>query len=288
MKEKNLLKKVTDLNMPNIEAIRQQSISSKKQTHHPFQLKHLIPVGACCCLIVLSIITFTRSPYQNENHQLFDKNPTNGAAFSTDNNKDNPTEGNASKENIIIFNDINNHSFSADKSYFDSQKTYQKQMTASEVFDYLGKDIRPTILPEGLKDYTREYPHHTFDIVYNNDGTVAFDQFIFAYQEDFEDTDYNPLSKKLTITASKEIIIKDYIYVWKEDMRPSVIHNQELMVGREKIPYGPYTVVEDGPNIPSGYYDLLIAEFKRDNINYEIIAENFTEAEFVETVSSMI
>ena len=48
-----------------------------------------------------------------------------------------------------------------------------------------------------------------------------------------------------------------------------------------KMDYGPYTVVEDGPNTPAGYYDLLIAQFQFAGLDYEVVADNLTEEEFV-------
>ena len=39
---------------------------------------------------------------------------------------------------------------------------------------------------------------------------------------------------------------------------------------------------------PSGHYDMYIAEFERDGIEYQLVAEQLEKEEFVKIVSSVI
>lgn len=66
------------------------------------------------------------------------------------------------------------------------------------------------------------------------------------------------------------------------------LNGHAVLFGKRKMDYGPYTVVEDGPNTPAGYYDLLIAQFQFAGLDYEVVADNLTEEEFVKIISSML
>lgn len=164
---------------------------------------------------------------------------------------------------------------------------YEKKLTQAESFDYLGKDVRPTFLPEGIKYLGDEFPEFSQTIFYNLDNSVYHDQFYFSYAYDFES--YNPLEKKIGITVSKVSSAQDdCISIWAENMEASKIKDIDVMIGKREMPYGPFTPVEDGPSIPSGYYDLFVAEFSYDGLNYQVISDNLTEEEFVKVLASMI
>ncbi len=166
-------------------------------------------------------------------------------------------------------------------------KTYEKKLTDEEAFAYLGKNILPAWMPDNLKYAGDISPDAKHTIYYNNDGTIYFDQLWFSYSEEFEN--YNPLAKKLNIVASKIANIQnDCVYIWSEDMIVSEINGIKIMIGSRQMPYGPYTIAENGPNIPAGYYDLFVAEFQYDGIYYQITTDNFTQDEFLKTIESMI
>ena len=164
---------------------------------------------------------------------------------------------------------------------------YEKKLNQAESFNYLGKDVRPTFLPEGIKYYGDEYTAFLQTIFYNSDNSVYLDQFHFSYAYEFDV--YDPLMKKINISVSKVSSAQDdCISIWAENMEASKINNIDVMIGKREMPYGPFTPVEDGPGIPSGYYDLFVADFSYDGLNYQVISDNLTEEEFVKILASMI
>ena len=51
------------------------------------------------------------------------------------------------------------------------------------------------------------------------------------------------------------------------------------------MPYGPY---DPETHEPSGYYDLYVAEFEKDGIEYQVVAEQISKSELVKVVSSIL
>lgn len=290
MTDKELMKRVTDGHMPDLEQVRQAIVSGAVHAPRRSIAKRLAPAIACFLILIVSVVTLSSA---NQTPIAPDKGDLDGSEYSHGNHAvlDSPSleDGLGEQDQMakVHFN-ILEESLSADRVYFDPETTYEKQLTLAETIEYLGRDVRPSVIPEELTAYIDQYPDAHFTIIYNNDDTVAFDQFQFTYQEEFESEAYTPLEKQLNVLVSKTGVKNDCVYVWSDDMQPSELHGQTLMIGKREIPYGPYTVVEDGPNIPAGYYDLFLAEFNYDGIYYQVIADNFTEEEFVQTLSSML
>lgn len=49
--------------------------------------------------------------------------------------------------------------------------------------------------------------------------------------------------------------------------------------------YGPYDPIT---HEPSGHYDMYVAEFKQDGIEYQIVAEQMEQEELVKVVASIL
>src|SRR5690606_25035647 len=141
MKEIELIKKATDIDMPNFERVKSNIILEKKNTS-TFG-KKVIWVFASLCVLIFSIFTTHNFISQQEK-----SNDGNGIANLEDESKDTPS--NVSEINIqIVFNDIDETSGNSSKVYFDPEKTYKKDLTVNEVISYLGMDVRPSKVPEG-------------------------------------------------------------------------------------------------------------------------------------------
>lgn len=143
-------------------------------------------------------------------------------------------------------------------------------------------------MPDGLKSHIDIYPDSKFTVIYNNDHSVAYEQFGFIYREEFQKEQYNPLEKQFRVYVSKQDFVMDYVTLFDDEMENSTLNGQELLLGKRKMSYGPYTPVENGPNIPTGYYDVFLAKFIMNEIYFEIVADNFTEDEFIEALDSII
>lgn len=234
------------------------------------------------CLVFMAAVFFTPLKSAKNNYGLTPESTSTSQTQITapmkTSEKNNGT--------IIYFNKLESLQ-SDNRIKLNFNKTYEKKLTDEEAFAYLGKNILPAWTPENLKYAGDISPDAKHTIYYNNDGTIYFDQLWFSYSEEFEN--YNPLAKNLNITVSKIADIwNDCVYIWQEDMTGSEISGVKMMIGSRQMPYGPYTIAENGPNIPAGYYDLFVAEFQYDGIYYQITTDNFTQDEFVKTIESMI
>jgi hypothetical protein len=271
MKEKDLIKQATDLDIPDFEKVKCNIVISKEDNLKSFRVKKLVSIFACCCLIIVAALAIPNLLDQQGNRLPLNNHPNVPRI-----------------NNRIIFNALHEASAGKMKLNFDPEKTYKKELTVDEVISYLGTDVRPTKLPYGLKDYTKVYPDYKFTAIYNNDDTVAYEEFTFSYKVDFQSTEYNPLEKQFQVCVSKQEFIRDYVIVFDDEMDKSIINGQELLLGKRKMSYGPYTVVKNGPNIPAGYYDIFVAKFIVKGVHFEVVSDNFTEDEFVETLASII
>lgn len=92
--------------------------------------------------------------------------------------------------------------------------------------------------------------------------------------------------KGFSITASKIGILSDCIYLLPEnEVKTSDIDGTAVTFGYRSMPYGPYN---PDTHEPFGYYDMYVAEFEYDGIEYQIVAEQMEAEEVVKVVSSII
>ena len=71
----------------------------------------------------------------------------------------------------------------------------------------------------------------------------------------------------------------------EDELKTSDIGGTAVAFGHRSVPNGPY---DPDTHEPSGYYDLYVAEFEHDGIEYEIVAEQTEAEEVVKVVSSII
>lgn len=185
-------------------------------------------------------------------------------------------------EDKIIVNDLNADPFTADRTLFPPDG-YDETWNFEKVSEYLGRDVRPTELPEDLLE--SDAPEtRLFHLYFTEDGELFYDTFHFTYSESF-DTDYDPLRRSLNVAVSKVGMLKDCLYMDPDNMQSSMIGGVPVMVGHRDMSYGPY---DKDTHEPKGYYDFYLAEFFLDGIEFEVTADNLTEREFLDAVSSLI
>ena len=179
----------------------------------------------------------------------------------------------------ITFND--NASLNTAKLYIDPLKTYREIWNESQVTEYLGTEFRPSYIPSGIKGSTGT---PSWEVVFNNDGTIAYDTFGITYSENFID-EYNPQKRTLNIEVSKEKLpIQCAMYLNDEEIA-SDINGIKLAVGYCRMDYGPYS---EKDKTPAGYYDVYVAEFMYKNIGYYVQSENLTQEEFINVLLSIV
>ena len=158
-----------------------------------------------------------------------------------------------------------------------------------DILAYYGEDLTPAYIPDGL--YAS--PQNDTTIVHvGKDGTVAEDTVWLGYYHDYyEDgspklTEEVAACKGLSIVISKIGIVNDCCYLMPEnEVKTSGIGGVAVTFGYRSMSYGPY-----GPEThePSGYYEMYVAEFEQDGIEYQIVTEQMEIEELVKVVASII
>lgn len=287
MQERDLLRQAIAPCLPDPEQVRRNILRGSAPKARRKSLRTYLPAAACIALLLTAAVLFSQwSPLSKPLTAIApDASEKNGAEVHSGSA---PATGLAPE---IYFNELGAGTAAANRIYFDPEETYEKQLTFTQLIDYLGRDVRPAFIPQGLQPVLVEdvsVEDMKFTMICKNDGTILYDITSFFYQEKPGNPDYDPLERKLVISVSKRELWSDCKYVWPEDMRKTYLNGHEVQLGKRKMDYGPFTVVENGPNIPAGYYDLLIAQFQFAGLDYEVVADNLTEGEFVKIISSML
>lgn len=186
---------------------------------------------------------------------------------------------NLNNPEVINLNPIENGTAAANlKLAFDWEKTYTKELTLEEAFDYLGKDVRPKYYPEDLMDHDGELGER---IVYNNDDDkILLDTMYFTYNSDPSNT-IMPM-RFFNIEVSKLGYQPDcIIYVAEDEMKMSVINGVEMKLG-----YGEGTYLdESNKEVDYTYY---YSEFYNEGVYYKVNSESLNQEEFIEVLKSLV
>ena len=71
----------------------------------------------------------------------------------------------------------------------------------------------------------------------------------------------------------------------ENEVKTSDIGGTAVTFGYRPMPYGPS---DPDTHEPSGYYDLYVAEFEKDGIKYEVLAQQMEREEVVKVAASII
>lgn len=155
-----------------------------------------------------------------------------------------------------------------------------------EVAAYYGKDLTPPYVPEGLKPSPVNGTGYAW--IQRSDGQVVEDEVgMYFYHDYYEDgnpkcTEDVPAAQGFHIRASKLGLFHCGLYLTPEDeVKTSDIGGIPVTIGYRSMSYGSYEE-------PDGFYDLYVAEFQLDGIEYQVVAEQMELKELVKVVASMI
>ena len=170
------------------------------------------------------------------------------------------------------------------------QELYDEiQWGKEEIISYYGRDLMPAYIPDGLFSANG---NGTGRVIVEKSGKIVEDtiwlSFYHSYYEDGSPmlTEDVAATKGFTIKASKIGIINDCLYILPEnEVKTSDIGGIDVTFGYRSMEYGPY---DPETHVPSGYYDLYVAEFVQDGIEYYIVADQIEIEELVKVVASII
>lgn len=262
-----------------------------KKTKKPIRIWKGIAIAACFSFILTGafIVSF---------HQFTKETPTlpndSDVAISNTSNDDTQPDMNDNTQEIqicmrnIYVNEISGLTDSSrvmpDPSLF-SEVTWNKE----EIINYYGRDLTPYYIPEGLIASS----YNDKATVYSDRNNVMLEDTVWqSFYSDY-DEDGSPRPKNGTsiptgfsITASKLGILNDCIYS-SPDGQPEIttIEDIEVIVGYQKVSYGPY---DSETHAPAGYYDMYVISFSVDGTEYQFVFEQIELEEAIKVVASFI
>ena len=188
----------------------------------------------------------------------------------------------------IIMNEIDGFA-SADYARYNPETCDEVIWSKEDIANYYGTDLTPAYIPDGLFASPR---NDTTTVYTELDGTVVEDtvmlSFYHAYYEDGSPKFTADIAAcyGFSVTASKIGIINDCDYLLPgNEVKTSDIEGIAITFGYRSMPYGPF---DPETHEPSGYYDMYVAQFEQDGIEYYIVAEQMDAEEVVKVVSSII
>lgn len=192
-----------------------------------------------------------------------------------------------SMENIFL-NELG-ASVDAARRWYDPELYDNITWDKEAIIAYYGKDLTPSYRPDGL---TAASGNETTMVIADKEGKIVEDSvslsYYHAYYEDGspKQTENVAATKGFYVLVSRLGIIQDCIYLLPEnEVKTSNIGGVEVTFGYRSMPYGPY---DPDTHEPSGHYDMYVAEFEQDEIEYQIVANQIEIEELVKVVSSII
>lgn len=239
---------------------------------------------ACFILVVVTAIfssTFNIPTPQSD----YEQPPVNST-------EPNPNLPNVSDSYQISMSDIFINQFDgfADVEYsrYNPETDFETIWNIDDIVSYYGTDLLPAYIPNGLSA-SEKNAHATVYI--SQDGSVVEDTIFFNYYHDYYE-DGNPklteniaATKGFSITISKLGIMESCYFLSENEIKTSDIDGIAVTFGYCSMPYGPY---HSETHEPFGYYDMYVAEFAKDGIDFQIVAHQMEVEELVKVVASII
>lgn len=158
--------------------------------------------------------------------------------------------------------------------------------------DYYGKSLIPAYIPEDLTALGLGGLKITDKGGAVKEDTVYQDYYlIHGCHEDGSPMRIDPengvfAARSISICTSKIGLLRDCCYLLPEnEVKTSDIGGITVTFGYRSMPHGPY---DPETHEPSGYYDLYVADFVLDGIEYDIVSEQLSLEELVKVTASII
>lgn len=230
------------------------------------------------CLAVVMVTAFSFLPnYLNQQGTIPSDDPNGIISNHPNSHTPSTTWTRISMSNIII-NQVDDFT-SADYVRYNPETDDEVVWSKKDIVAYYGSDLTPAYIPNGLVASA----YNSNSAVYiRQDGTVTEDTIQLGFYQSEDMT----VKQGFSITASKIGIIQTCLYLLPEDeVKTSNIERTEVTFGYRSMPYSPY---HSETHEPSGYYDMYVAEFEKDGIEFQIIAQQMEAKELVKVVTSII
>ena len=191
----------------------------------------------------------------------------------------------------IYVNEMAEEQVDACRIAYDSE-LYDDNVTwnAEDVARYYGRTLAPSYVPEGLAPTNPEGAARV--VVRRADGAVVEDTVAYGYYQVFGAwengtprlIDQRCVYHGFTVAASRVGLIDCCVYLYDE-VKQSNIAGVPVTIGYCSMSHGPY---DPDTHVPAGYYDLYVAEFTLDSIQFKVTADEMALDEVVKVTASII
>lgn len=200
----------------------------------------------------------------------------------------NPTNSvvNISLQNIFL-NEILDEPDTA-RRWYDPSMYEDVKWDQTAIDNYYETDLVPPYIPDGL---FASPLNGTTTVKVDKKGNIVLDSVWLNFYHDYYEDGSPKLNgdilalKGISVRVSKLGILDCFDYMSGNEVKISDISGIPVTFGHHSLPYGPY---DPDTHKPSGYYDMYVAEFEKEGIDYQIVSEQVELEEFVKFVSSIV
>ena len=235
------------------------------------------------CLTVVLFTAFSVLPHYFRQQGTTPPDNPNGVIVDNPTDTTNDTTPATSEIHISVsnmaMNQIND-SFNTDYARYNPETDVEVVWNREDIIAYYGTDLVPAYIPDG---FSASEDNNKAIAYIGQDGSVVEDTVYLDFYNG--EAAQNGIKQGLSITASKIGIVQTCFVLPEDELKTSDIGGTTVAFGHRSVPNGPY---DPNTHEPSGYYDMYVAEFEHDGIEYEIVAEQMEAEEVVKVVSSII
>lgn len=242
-------------------------------------------LAACICAVAAAVFAFGTAGHSDP------------VCLATDPQETSPAVTAAPPSNVvrislgdIAVNEMSEPPSSPVRRYYDPALHEDVCWSSDDVAQYYGRTLAPSYVPEGLTPTNEEGSASV--VTRREDGAVVLDTVCLGYYQLFgtwEDgtprlIDENCVHHGFDITASRLGQMGCCIYPYSETQQ-SDMAGVPVTIGHCSMPYGPF---DPDTHVPAGYYDLYVAEFTLDGIQFMVTADQMELDEVVRITASII
>lgn len=195
----------------------------------------------------------------------------------------------------VVVNESAGLSADATRLYMDPALYEAEHWDMDQVREYFGWELAPAYIPEGLTGGGQGVGL----TIYRDKATgeLLEDQAGRGFWVDFWE-DGSPKSdddivipKGFTVTASRLGILHCGLLPVEEE-RITQFDRTDVTITHASLPYGPFDPTQKDPsglyNKPAGYYDVYVAAFTLDGVEYEVETQRLELEELIKITASII
>lgn len=196
---------------------------------------------------------------------------------------------------FVVVNESEGLSADGTRLYMDPALYEVEHWDMDQVREYFGWELAPAYIPEDLTGGGQGVGL----TVYRDKATgeLIEDQAGRGFWVDFWE-DGSPKSdddivipRGFTVRASRLGILHCALLP-VDDERVTQFDRTEVVLSHASLPYGPFDPTRRDPsglyNMPAGYYDVYVASFTLDGVEYEVTAQRMELEELIRIVASII